>query len=229
MFVTQISAIMEIIELRIKNMRLSVIFKLALVMAALLGILIQIGLFSGELHLSVLNYFTLMSNILCLVYFFAAMVHEANRGGTLLPTLKGAVVLGITVTGLVYHFMLSGSFQMQGSLSLSSMLLHYAVPVMAVMDWLLFSEKGRYSRKSPFIWLLVPDGYFIYAVIRVALGASLGYGGNRYPYPFINVDALGWRQVLINGAVLNLFFVVLGLVFVIIDHLMARKAAAHDI
>ncbi len=215
--------------MRIKNMRLSVIFKLILVLAALLGILIQIGLLGGELRLSVLNYYTLMSNTLCLAYFFAAMVYEANRGGTLLPALKGAVVLGITITGLVYHFMLSGSFQMQGTLSLSNMLLHYIVPVMAVMDWLLFSQKGRYSRKSPFIWLLVPDGYFIYAVIRVALGASLGYGGNRYPYPFLNADALGWRQVLINGAVLNLFFVVLGFVFVILDHLMARKAPARDI
>lgn len=207
-------------------MRLSVIFKLCLVISALLGIAIQIGLFSGELRLSVLNYYTLMSNILCAAYFFAAMVHEANKGGTLFPLLKGAVVQGIAVTGLVYHFMLSGSFHMQGTLSLSSMLLHYAVPLMAVMDWLLFSQKGRYTRRSPFVWLLVPDGYFIYAVIRIALGASIGYGGSRYPYPFIDADVLGWGQILINGAVLNLFFILLGFVFVTLDRLLARGSAS---
>ena len=207
-------------------MRLSVIFKLSLVTAALLGIAIQIGLFSGELRLTVLNYYTLMTNMLCAAYFFCAMVYEANKGGTLMPMLKGAVVQGIAVTGLVYHFLLSGSFQMQGSLSLSNMLLHYAVPVMSVMDWLLFSEKGRYTRRAPFVWLLLPDGYFVYAVIRVALGASIGYGGSRYPYPFINADALGWKQVLVNGAVLNLFFILLGFVFVTLDHLLARRSVS---
>lgn len=209
--------------MKIRNLRLSVIFKLALLTAALTGILIQIGVFSGELRLSVLNYYTLMSNLLCALYFLAAMLHEAKGGNTLLPSLKGAVVLGITVTGLVYHFMLSGNFRMQGTMALSNLLLHYVVPALSVLDWLLFSDKGRYHWKSAFLWLLLPDGYFVYAVIRVALGASLGYGGNRYPYPFLNADALGWRQVLINGVFLNLLFLLLGFLFVFMDRLMARR------
>ena len=210
--------------MKIKSMHLSVIFKLSLFLAAVLGILIQIGAFSGELHLSDLNYYTLMTNVLCAVYFFAAMIYESNKGSTLLPTLKGAVVLGITITGLVYHFMLSGSFQMQGTISLSNLLLHYIVPLMSVLDWLLFSDKGHYSWKSPFVWLLLPDGYFVYAFIRVTLGANLGYDGNRYPYPFLNVDALGWGKVLVTGLVLNLLFIFLGFLFVMIDRFMARKA-----
>ena len=205
-------------------MRLSVIFKLSLFTAATLGILIQIGAFSDELNLSSLNYYTLMTNMLCAVYFFAAMIYEGKGGGTLLPALKGAIVLGITITGLVYHFMLSGSFQMQGTISLSNLLLHYVVPMMSVLDWLLFSNKGHYSWKSPFVWLLLPDGYFVYAFIRVMLGAGLGYDGNRYPYPFLNVDSLGWGKVLVTGLVLNLFFVLLGFLFVMTDRFMARKA-----
>ena len=205
-------------------MRLSVIFKLSLFIAATLGILIQIGAFSDELHLSDLNYYTLLTNVLCAVYFFAAMIYEANRGTTLLPAVKGAIVLGITITGLVYHFLLSGSFQMQGTITLSNLLLHYVVPLMSVLDWLLFSDKGHYSWKSPFVWLLLPDGYFVYAFIRVTLGASLGYDGNRYPYPFLNVDALGWGKVLVTGLVLNLLFVLLGFLFVMIVRFMARKA-----
>ena len=209
--------------LKVKNMRLSVIFKLSLVIAAALAILIQLDPFSGELNWSSLNYYTLMTNVLCAVYFFAAMVYEGQRGGTLLPNLKGAVVLGITITGLVYHFLLSGSYQAQGTLALSNVLLHYIVPLMAVIDWLLFSDKGHYRWKSPFLWLLVPDLYFVYVQIRVSMGASLGTGGNRYIYPFINVDALGWGKVILNGLLLNLFFVLLGFVFVAIDRFMARR------
>ena len=211
-------------ELRIENRRLSIIFKLLLCTAASLGILIQMGAFEGTLRWSVLNYYTLMSNALCALYFFFAMLRESSGADTLLPQLKGAVVTGITITGLVYHFVLAGTFQMQGTLTLSNLLLHYAVPVMAVADWLLFSLKGKYRLSSPFLWLLLPDGYFLYAVIRVALGATLGYGGNRYPYPFLNADALGWGQVMMNGLILNLFFLLLGFLFVFLDRLMAKKA-----
>lgn len=209
--------------MRIRHMRLSIIFKLALVTAAFIAISIQMGVWEGELRFSSLNYYTLMTNVLCAVYFLIALVHEVNGGGTWRPSLKGAVVMGITVTWLVYHFVLSGHFKMQGAMALSNILLHYVVPIMAVTDWLVFSEKGQYTWKYPFIWLLLPDGYFAYVAIRVALGGSLGPNGNRYPYPFINVDLLGWKQVIINGAFLNLFFLALGFVFVIIDRFMAKK------
>ena len=209
--------------MKIKNMRLSVIFKLSLVIAAAIAILIQVEPFSGNPRWSSLNYYTLMTNVLCLVYFFAAMIYEGQSGGTLLPTLKGAVVLGITITGLVFHFLLSGSYGAQGAMAWSNILLHYVVPIMSVMDWLLFSDKGHYSLKSPFLWILLPDVYFVYVQIRVMLGASLGSGGNRYIYPFINVDALGWGKVIVNGLVLNLFFIILGLLFVLADRMMARK------
>ena len=55
--------------MRIKNRRLSIIFKLLLCTAAALGILIQMGAFEGTLRWSVLNYYTLMSNALCALFF----------------------------------------------------------------------------------------------------------------------------------------------------------------
>lgn len=203
--------------------RLSVAFKSILCLAALLGVLIQCGVFSGNLRLSVLNYYTLQSNLLCLIYFSAAAVFSARRRDTLLPVFKGAVVMGITVTGLVYHIMLAGSFQMQGTMAISNLLLHYVVPVMSVSDWVLFDKKGRYTWRSPYLWVILPNAYFLHAVIRVALGANLGYGGNRYPYPFINIDALGWRSVMLNVVIMNLAFMLLGYAFVVIDHLLGRK------
>ena len=144
--------------MRIRNRRLSIIFKLLLCTAAALGILIQMGAFEGMLRWSVLNYYTLMSNALCALYFFFEMLSIGSGADTPLPGLKGALVTGITITGLVYHFVLAGSFQMQGTLSLSNVLLHYAAPVMAVADWLLFSPKGTYRLSAPFLWLLPPSG-----------------------------------------------------------------------
>lgn len=215
-------------RMRINNPFLSVSFKILLSVTAILGVLIQCGVFDGELHFSVFNYYTLLSNVLCAVYFGAAMVYEVRKQDTLLPALKGAIVLAITVTGLVYHFMLSGSFQMQGTMALSNILLHYVVPVMAVLDWLVFDRKGRYTWKSPLMWVLLPLVYFAYAMLRVALGATLGYDGNRYPYPFLDTDALGWGQVIIHVLVMGLSFIALGYVFFAADHFLARKALVRE-
>ncbi|NLB45476.1 MAG: hypothetical protein GX821_09985, partial [Clostridiaceae bacterium] len=47
----------------------SVAIKLGIALAALAGILIQAGAFSGRWRWSVFNYFTLVSNVLCVVYY----------------------------------------------------------------------------------------------------------------------------------------------------------------
>lgn len=203
----------------------SVAIKLGIALAALAGILIQAGAFSGRWRWSVFNYFTLVSNVLCVGYYGIAAICAARGRVSWLSVLKGALVMGMTVTGLVYHVMLSGSFTMQGTMAVSDALLHTVVPLLTVLDWLVFEQKGRTTWKSPFAWVILPDAYFVTSVVRVALGASLGYGGNRYPYPFLNADALGWGRVWLNVAVMHVFFILLGYLFVAIDKRMAQRAA----
>ncbi len=60
-------------------------------------------------------------------------------------------MMGITVTWLVAHFIL-GSFTMGASLRVSIRLVHYVVPIMTLLDWLLFDEKGRMRATSPLLW-----------------------------------------------------------------------------
>ena len=58
-------------------------------LCAAVGVVLQCGFIGGKLNLAVLQYFTLMSNILCAVYFTGAAVHTLRRGGTWLPVCKG--------------------------------------------------------------------------------------------------------------------------------------------
>ncbi len=204
---------------------ISAAWKVILFISAVMGILLQIGLFSDRLDLSVLNYYTLMSNMLCAVYFLPAAVYGWKHDGeTLLPAVKGALVMCITVTGLVYHFMLAGKFEMQGTLLMSNILLHYVVPSMTVLDWILFDRKGHYNKLSPVLWLLAPLLYFVYVVIRVAGGATLGPYGSKYPYYFMDIDALGFGKVMLINLIMCVFFLILGYIIVGIDHLLARRA-----
>ncbi len=207
-----------------KSRTLSIVWKAVIFASATMGILLQCGVFSGKPDYSVLNYYTLMSNILCAVYYLPAALWACRKkGGTLLPQVKGTLVMCIIVTGMVYQFFLAGRFEMQGTLLLSNMLLHYVVPWMTVLDWILFDKKGYFKRYSPFLWVIAPVAYFIYVNIRVAGGAILGPYGDKYPYYFMDYDKLGVAPVIFINLGMAVFFLLLGYGIVGIDHLLAKR------
>ena len=78
-------------------------------------------------------------------------------------------------------------------------LLHYAVPLGAVVHWLTYrrgpegSAAERLPAWAPLAWCVYPLAYVVYVIAR---GEWLG----SYPYPFIDVSVLGYPQALINTA-----------------------------
>jgi hypothetical protein len=210
----------------------SVTYKLLTVLAGVFGLLLVFGVFEGRFHLSVLSYFTVLSNILCVFYFAADIIYlvrnsPAGKLCVWCPALKGITMMAITVTLLVAHFILGTRFTMDGSLSLTLIFTHYVVPLMTIADWLLFDPKGLLSWKSPLLWTIGPLVYFVYAMIAARIGNGIGYGGSRYPYPFMDVDVLGWGTVLLWLAGLVAFFVALGYLWVLADKGLAKIGTKH--
>lgn len=208
--------------MRIRSKALSVLWKAAIAACAFVGLGLQIGLFKGELHLSSFKYFTNISNLLCMIYFFIDVIFllaVRKRDGSVswCPALKGVAMMGITVTWLVAHFML-GSFTMGPSLRVSIRLVHYVVPIMTILDWLLFDQKGQIKLTAPLLWTVFPLVYFA-AIMGLAY---FGKGVPFYPYPFMNVEKQGLPRVLITVAVMLAFFVALGYLFVLVDRLLQK-------
>lgn len=208
--------------MRIRSKFLSVLWKLGIAGCAFTGIALQIGLFRGGFQSSSFRYFTNLSNLLCLFYFLLDAVwllaHRARDGSkSWLPPLKGAVMMGVTVTCIVAYTIL-GSFAMGATMRIAVLLVHLVVPVMTVLDWLLFDEKGAFTWRSPLGWTIFPLLYFG----LVLLLAEVLPGVPFYPYPFMNVAARGLVPVLVTVALLTAFFVALGYLFVLIDHLLAK-------
>ncbi len=142
------------------------------------------------------------------------------------PFVKSAVTFYISITGLVYNFLLTRMVspeQLQIISPLSNMLLHTVTPVMAVIDWLLFDVHGRLRWRDALLWLLYPAAYFVFALVRGALiGAGWLGGYFKYPYPFLNVDTLGNGGVARNFMIYGVGFWLLGLLFVALDRLIKR-------
>ena len=179
-------------------------------LCAAVGVVLQCGFFGGRLNLAALQYFTLMSNILCAVYFAGAAVRTLRRGDTWLPVCKGALVMAMAITGITFHlFLAAGDFNMGPTQLITNHLLHTAAPLLTALDWLLFDEKGHYRRFEPFLWGIFPAAYFVYTMIRARVSSFRFYNGSPYPYPFMDVDALGWGKVLRRSQVISRLYMLL--------------------
>lgn len=176
------------------------------------------GSSAGELTLNFFSYFTILSNILVALALTAPVVAPNSRPGRWFAGegVRAAMAMYIVVVGVVYHFLLAPTWNPQGLALLGNSLLHYVMPAAFVLDWLLFAPKGRLKWSDPARWLIFP---LIYGGWTLIHGALSGW----WPYPFVDVGALGLGRVLLNFVGLLAFFLIVGLLVVAIDRTFGRR------
>lgn len=191
--------------------------------AALAGCLIKLCVPLGAVNWHQLRYFTTLSNLLAVISFGYALV----RGRTWTPLwLKGAALMALLVTGITYHLLLTGVFGGYTPLTigwLGNLLVHTVTPALAALDWLLFEPRGQLKRWHPLCWALFPWAYVAATVAIAKTGLCFPGSGTPYPYPFLDVWALGWAGALRNIALLSAAFLALGYALVFLDRLAAGR------
>lgn len=172
---------------------------------------------AGDLTLNFFSYFTILSNILVALALTAPVVAANSRLGRWSASegVRAAVAMYIVVVGLTYHFLLAGVWDPQGWALVANTLLHYVMPAAFVIDWLVFTLKGRLRWVDPVKWL-VP--VLIYGGWTLAHGKLSGW----WPYWFVDVDKLGLGKTLVYFAGLLIFFLIVGLIVVAIDRTFGR-------
>lgn len=180
-----------------------------------------------------LPYFTIQSNVAYGAFAAWAAVRALRGDVRTSAPLKGAVTLYVVITGLVYHLVLTNSasgfamaaVQRDLVASVGNELLHTVVPVLAVLDWLLFDSRGRYRWRYAFFWLAFPMAYLLFSLLR-------GLVVHRYPYPFIDAGELGYDGVAVSTVVFAVAFWILGLLFIVVDRaptgLLRRRATDRE-
>jgi hypothetical protein len=163
------------------------------------------------------SYFTILSNMLVASTFTAAGLAPASRAGRFLlsPTVAMATAVYITITGLVFYFLLSSLYTLEGWTKHLDHLLHYVMPPAFVLFWLLFVPKGALHLRNV-LWMMVPP--LAYGGWTLFHGALTGF----YPYPFIDVSRLGYPRVLLHIVEFVFLFGFAGVVFVILDRIIHR-------
>lgn len=163
------------------------------------------------------TFFTILSNLLVGVTNTVLAVRPHTRS-TLLRVARLDAVLAITVTGVVYHLLLAPLYHQRGAEAFANQLFHTVTPLLTVAGWLLLGPRGLVDRRVAAGSLLFPATWLVFTLVR---GAIIGW----YPYPFLQVDALGYARVALTCAEITVLFLVLAACYGVLDRFLAQRAA----
>ena len=163
------------------------------------------------------SYFTVLSNLLvALTATFAAVATRSAIGQWFArPSVRGATALCIGITCAIYFFVLASTWAPQGAQLVADVMLHYVVPGLYLSWWIVCVPHNQLAWSDALRWLLLPLAFLIWSRVR---GAWL----HEYPYPFIDVDALGTAIVARNAFGIAVLFLAIGLAIVAVDRRSGR-------
>ncbi|MBK1785790.1 Pr6Pr family membrane protein [Prauserella cavernicola] len=163
-----------------------------LVVSAEVSLIVHLGArFDPVTHF---GYFTVLSNV------FAALVLLVGAFVPVPGPIRGAAVLYMVVTGIVYAVLLRGVDV--GTPLYANQILHVVIPILVAVDWLADPPRARIALRTALWWLVFPLAYLAVTLVR---GPIL----NWYPYPFLDPGQRGYGGVALMSLFVAVIFLVL--------------------
>ena len=202
----------------IRNKYVKLIYSLVLTILAVSGV---VDGYDGTF--GIFMYYTYLSNIIVCAVFaiqtvFTALDLFAKKPLVIPQSVKGFEALAILFTFLTIFLVLSPFSAPSDWLDAR---IHYIVPLMAFLDWIIFEPHGKMRFYHPFCWLFTPVVYFAYVLVLAISG--LKFNGDYFPYFFMDVQEYGWGFVVGMLIMLAAVFVLFGYIMFGIDRLIAKR------
>ncbi|MNT39601.1 hypothetical protein D3C72_1758630 [compost metagenome] len=154
------------------------------------------------------GFFTVLTNIFVALVLTLPTWGSSTAAGRWFarPSVQACAATSIALVGLAYHLLLRQVWDPQGWQWVADVLLHYVMPILFCLYW-LWAAPDKHSLRwwTPLAASVYPLLYLAYALAR---GLWLG----SYPYPFIDVNALGYATVIRNALGLLFGFWLMGAV-----------------
>lgn len=166
----------------------AVAFRFLFAALSLFAVIFQLVTVHVPLGYSVLNffsYFTNLSNIVISVVFIVSAIAllRAQEPAPWDTVIRGGAVVYIAFVGLVFNTLLR-DVDLGDLIPWVNAIVHFLIPVVAVVDWLVWPPRRYLRFRVVWIWMIFPAAYTVYSLVR---GAAIGF----YPYPFFNPAASG--------------------------------------
>jgi hypothetical protein len=173
-----------------------------LALAALTAIGYDVAAGPGVSDADYFSYFTVLSNLFAVAMLLYGALRPARERSRTVELLRGAAVVYILTTGVVYLLLLSGHAP---AYPWVNAILHYLMPVAVTLDWLLDPLRVRLDpARTAVLWMAFPLLYVLYTLAR---GAIVGW----YPYFFVNPHR-GGGYLLVAGDCLAVGIGILALI-----------------
>ncbi|MDR2749809.1 MAG: Pr6Pr family membrane protein [Clostridiales bacterium] len=213
----------------IRDKYVALVFRIAAIIWTILGL--------RTTTLSMLMYYTILSNMLALVMFVilaVVTVRDIRKNGRYgnagyYPVFSFAAGIDLMLTLVGYWFLLSPTvFTMDGAFQWSffNMTVHLFVPILCFLDFLLFSPNKSLKYKHVYYVVAFPWAYVLVTTIAGLLGHVYQMPGSeptRFAYFFIDFDKIG-AMVFVYIAVLTLFFLILGHLLYLYDSKVDKES-----
>lgn len=164
------------------------------------------------------TFFTILTNLLVAVTG-TWLALAPGSSAFLLRVLRVDALLGILVTGAVYWTLLAHLNTYVGAEWLANQLFHTVSPVLVTLGWLLFGPRRLIDGRVVVWAVLYPVAWLAFTLVR---GALIGW----YPYPFVDVIALGYPRALLNCLGITVLFAALVVAAWQVDRLLSRRTPA---
>ena len=163
------------------------------------------------------SFFTILTNTLVAFYFSCLFFNKKQESKIFeKPGTLTAITVYITIVGLIYQVVLRKIWHPEGLQLIVNELLHSVIPVLVIIYWCFFEKTKSISYSQILKWLIYPLIYLIYILVR-------GNFSNFYPYPFVDVNAIGLRNVMINALGLLVLFTLTSAMFIYVGKLIFRR------
>jgi hypothetical protein len=165
-----------------------------------------------------ISFFTILTNLLVALVFTAVVFLPQTPWGQWLssPSVQASTAAYIAIVGITYQLLLRQLWNPQGAQWLADVLLHSIIPVGYVLYWLLFAPRAGLTWKHAITWLVYPGVYLVYILARGAVS-------HIYPYPFVDVNQLGYGGVMVRAVMFLLLFLAMGLLVVAVGRRTRQK------
>ncbi|RAR48464.1 Pr6Pr family membrane protein [Flavobacterium lacus] len=155
------------------------------------------------------TFFTILSNILVLMCFTSNLFNSSSFFKSY--KVHTAIAVYISIVAIIYNIILRFIWDPTGLQRIVDELLHVVNPILFVLYWFMAKNKISISYKFIFKILIFPILYLITVLL-------IGNYSNHYPYPFLDINAIGCTRVVINSMGIALAFLLVSLLVVFISN-----------
>ena len=171
----------------------------ALIIVGILGIILTAVSTSFMGGASVFYFFTVQSNIFIIAMTFLflghviiCLINKKETVNQVMLQIKFVATVAITITFLVFFTMLAPLMGVDYLLSFKNFSLHAIVPILAIIDFIVFDTDINLSYPKSLIASIAPISY-VFFVYAIGVPLKLQYAENLYfPYFFLNYEQNGF-------------------------------------